>query len=160
MRYDHAMRPLHALVHVLDVALVLLLGLLGCRGTQAPDIGVSGFTDGPPPPPPPDEPKLPPAILVCPGETQCPCGQQPAADESGGNPEPCPGDLVCGPSFACTLWCTRDAECRSGVSGETCLGSRCAVPCDPAAEHGGCQAAGMPGAECMHVLGVNVCGYP
>lgn len=136
-----------------------VLGLLwfiaGCPKPPPDPDPVSGFTDGP------DEP---PAVLECPGETQCPCGQR--ADGPTPGFDPCPGvDLLCGPADACTLSCRTDSDCTSGVSGEACLGGtaafpgRCAVLCDPEAAAIQCKAAGMPGATCQDVLGVHVCGY-
>ena len=141
---------------MLKLATMLLLTIASCNVTLPPDIGVSGFTDGPKQDVPsgPSTPDLPGSILECPGETQCPCG---GADETGS--PACPEPLECGPIGGCTLQCTTDADCTSGVSGEACVGGLCAVLCDPSRPHGGCRDAGMPDSECIFVLGANVCGY-
>lgn len=146
-------RPIDFLA--LLAALVLFWFIAGCPKPSPDPEPVSGFTDGP---------VLPPPVLDCPGETQCPCGVD--AEGSGVVADLCPGvDLLCGPAGACTASCTRDDQCTSGVSGEACLGGtaafpgRCAVPCDPQAAESQCEAAGMPGALCQSVLGIYACAY-
>ena len=142
---------------------ILLVALLTACPKPTPDPGpVSGFTDGPPDPPPVTEGPQPEPTLVCPGETQCPCVQR-VADDSGGQVPPwCPVSQICGPTGACTKACNTDRDCRSGVSGESCVAGiqLCGVPCDPNVPDGGCGPSGMPGAVCVTVgPGDHYCGY-
>lgn len=151
--------------------LLAVLACIACPRTPPNDtLPDSGFaTDGPRPPDPP-----PPDVLQCPGETMCPCSRTATAvvDDSGGDVQPhdddesCPGPvLTCGPHGACTSNCAFDEHCKSGVSGESCLGGgsgmagHCAVPCDPAIKHGGCPKTGDVQSECRFVLNTWVCGY-
>lgn len=89
-------------------------------------------------------------ILSCPGETQCPCEAA------------CPEGMTCGPTNACTKPCKEHADCSSGVSGESCLGGLCGVPCNPKIPNGGCVPSGMPGSVCQQIPGTTTyaCGYP
>lgn len=115
----------------------------------------------------PDEPPPPPPILVCPGETQCPCEPALADDSGGPQPAPCALGQMCGPTGACTQTCVLSTDCRSGVSGENCIATGankdtglCGVPCDPGVVDGGCSQAGMPGATCITLgPGDHYCGY-
>lgn len=141
--------------HVVRIAIIVLVALsTGCpKPVLDPSGSASGFTDGErprqPPELPPETPRdLPPATLECPGETQCPCAAG------------CPGTLTCGPTNACTRLCRDDADCTSGVSGESCIAGLCGVPCDPSVDTGGCEPAGMRGAACVS-LGADehYCGY-
>jgi hypothetical protein len=134
-------------------ATALLLILTACpRSTLDPSGSISGFTDGPAQPAtsdaPTPTPDLPPAILGCPGETQCPCDLG------------CPDGQICGPTGACTQSCRDDSQCTSGVSGESCIANLCGVPCDPLVEDGGCGPAGMVGASCIAISPTeHYCGY-
>lgn len=132
---------------------LLVLALASCPRPIPADPTSSGFTEGKTDPPPPEP------LLVCPGETQCPCGGA-AVDDSGGEVT-CPGEaLLCGPFRACTNACRSSADCTSGVAGESCHGSVCIVPCDPAVPSGGCPDAGMPGSTCIKAFDNYACGYP
>lgn len=130
--------------------LALAILLTACpKYTLDPSGSVSGFTDGdhPTPPPTTDAPP-PPPVLTCPGETQCACA------------DGCLAGQLCGPTNTCTTNCASDDHCKSGVSGEACIGGMCGVPCDPGIEDGGCGPAGMPGAICVTINpGEHYCGY-
>ncbi len=145
----------------------ITVSIIGCNSPYVPDISVSGFTDGPQPVSTSTMSTSStsstttgfPSVLQCPGETQCSCTVQ-MADETGEPPlDQCPGILFCGPTHSCTKECSVDTDCTSGVSGEACINSFCAVLCDPSLPGGGCHEAGMPDAICVNVLGVDACGY-
>lgn len=86
--------------------------------------------------------------LHCPGDIEC-------APIEGR----CPTDQVVSPSNTCTIVCETQNDCPLVVSGETCLGGFCGVPCSGQGD-GGCPRSGMPDATCVEPeRGVFVCGY-